>query len=168
MEPTSDKNAVARLFLRLLFCYLLTLPLSLFCGASLPVTLTVAGEAQGAFVLLALLAGFSTLTKPALILFTAIKAFLDLALLRAVLREATSGFLSILPFNACLLFLFASLIFYLAAAARAEYFTFRTPARDGKLLREPAFWRYLLSALAFFAAATVLALLWRWLYSLLF
>ena len=153
--------------MRLLVFYLLGIPVSLICHASLPINLLTAGDTEQFFVLLAVIAGLSTLTKPLLLLFTAWKAFFDLSLLRNVLRATTGGFIDILPFNACLLFLFISLFVYLAAAASAEYFTFQTTARDGKLLRLGAFWRYLALSFAFLAASVVLALVWRQIYPLL-
>lgn len=168
IEPTTDQNAATRLFVRLLLCYLVALPIAVLAHFEMPLPLERVGTAELFFVLAAVWSGISTLTKPLLLLLTVLKAFFDLAMLKDILISTAAGLVGILPFNACLLFAFATLAVYLLAASRAEYFTFRHTARDSQLLLSRPFWHYLLGSACFMAVAVLLALLWQQIYPLLF
>ncbi len=133
LQPTTQSNVSARLFLRyFLFYFAAALSfLLLFIGRTPTAPQQEIGFLQLVFVLLALLGGFLTVSKPYLLILTGIKAFFDVSLLRSLLQTDGLRFLS---FNALLFYLLFSFVLFCLAAARASLFSFQGFARDFSLL----------------------------------
>ena len=160
IEPTSGKNAASRLFLRFLICYIASIPIALSLAPFRHALNDAVGETELFFIFLCCFSGLLTVTKPFLILLTLSKACFDLSLLRRVLLLARGGAVPLLPFNAFLCYLLASVILFLITASRAALFTFRYTARDTKLLFSRPFLLYLLEMSCFLASGMIFYLLW--------
>ncbi len=136
LQPTTKQNVAARLFLRyFLFYFAWVLPLSLLVfRLGLSVSRADVGFVQLLLVLLALLGGFLTVSKPYLLVLCAVKAYFDATLLCTVVRACSSLGGAFLSFNALLLYLVFSLVLFCLAAARASVFSFDCPVRDFSLI----------------------------------
>ena len=166
-EPTSKENATLRLFLRFSLCYLLSCPVAVLFAARgvLQAIPDRVGAVEFLFVPLALLGALLTVTKPYLILLSMGKAFYDISVLYSVTRWAKQGVIGILPWNACFFLTVFSLLLFLAAAARAELFSFLNTARDIRLIFSRPFGYYLLEILLFTALSLSLYYLFPQLYT---
>ncbi len=134
--PTTKENATARLFFRFFLCYLvgvlLTCPFFARHGA-LP-SLNAIGGVQCAFLLLAGLAAFLTVSSPFLLLLTLCKATLDATLLCRVFTLAKSGSRAILACNTVLCYLVCTLLLFCVVAALSGVFSYHSKLRDTRLL----------------------------------
>lgn len=134
--PTTRENATARLFFRFFLCYLtgvlLAAPFFASHGALPP--LDRIGGVQCAFLLLAGLAAFLTVSNPFLLLLTLCKATLDATLLCRVFTLSERGSRTFLACNTVLCYLVCTLLLFCGVAALSGVFSYHAKLRDTRLL----------------------------------
>ena len=162
LPPTTEKNVAARLFLRFFLCYFVTAIAAffLFRHAAPMLPSDHLGKLQFSLVLLALLGAVLTLSKPYLLILTAVKAFFDIRWLTAVTQALPSLAGGFWAFNACFFYLAFSLFLFCTAAARACLFASNSIMRDTQLLFSKKFAVYLIETVFFAALALSLFYIW--------
>lgn len=153
----------SRLFLRFLLVYAAAVPVAVWLllrgyGAhfSFP-----AGRVQLLFLALALLGAFSIVSRPYLLLLTAIKAFFDVGVMSRVI-EATAGVKGgFFAVNAAFFLVVIALLVFCTAAAKACLFSFFAKRRDAALLFSRECLSFLTEAVLFLAISFLLCLLWQ-------
>lgn len=160
--PTNGENVATRLFFRFFLCYFAAAPIGylLAIRGITAIQANTAGKVEFLLIPLALLGGLLTVTKPYLLILTAVKAFFDTALLYRVTVWARTDLIGLLPWNICFLMVVLSLLLFAFAAARAELFTFWNTKRDAQLIFSRAFGRFLTEIILFLAIALSQYYLW--------